>query len=107
MSVIIPGDIGEEEQFVLAQSVRPVDVLIAPHHGSGDLSAEFYRAAGARLGAVSVGENRYGHPTTESLRAFGPIPVRAPTGAGRSPSTQAADTAPQRTRPLSRVGGGR
>lgn len=75
LSVLIPGDIGEEEQFVLAQSLRSVDVLIAPHHGSGDLSAEFYRAAGARLGAVSVGENRYGHPTAESLRAFGPVPV--------------------------------
>ncbi|GAA0035958.1 ComEC/Rec2 family competence protein [Brevibacterium metallidurans] len=75
LSVLLPGDIGEEEQTVLAQSLQPVDVLIAPHHGSGDLSEDFYRGAGARLGAVSVGENRYGHPTEESLSAFGPVPV--------------------------------
>lgn len=75
LSVLLPGDIGEEEQTVLAASLQPVDVLIAPHHGSGDLSEDFYRGAGARLGAVSVGENRYGHPTEESLSAFGPVPV--------------------------------
>ena len=75
LSYLIPGDIGEEEQFVLAQSLQPVDVLIAPHHGSSDLSEDFYRAAGARLGTISVGENSYGHPTPRSVRAFGPVPV--------------------------------
>ncbi len=75
LSILLPGDIGEDEQHIVAQSLQPVDVLLAPHHGSSDLSEDFYSAAGARLGAVSVGENRYGHPSSRSLRAFGPVPV--------------------------------
>ena len=75
LTVLIPGDVGEEEQFVLAQNLTPTDVLLAPHHGSSDLSVDFYRAARAQLGIVSVGENRYGHPTDRSLQAFGPVRV--------------------------------
>lgn len=75
MSFLIPGDVGEEEQYVLAQSLEPVDVLIAPHHGSSDLSEDFFTAAAARLGVISVGENSYGHPTQDSLQAYGPVPV--------------------------------
>nr|WP_245162197.1 ComEC/Rec2 family competence protein [Brevibacterium marinum] len=75
LSYLIPGDIGEDEQYIVAQSLEPVDVLIAPHHGSSDLSEDFFTAAGARLGVVSVGENSYGHPTTRALQAFGPVPV--------------------------------
>ncbi len=75
LSILLPGDIGEDEQFLVAQGIEPVDVLVAPHHGSSDLSEDFYSAAAARLGAVSVGENRYGHPSPRSLRAFGPVPV--------------------------------
>lgn len=75
LSYLVPGDIGEDEQFLLAQSLEAVDVLIAPHHGSSDLSEDFFTAAGARLGVISVGENSYGHPTPQAQRAFGPVPV--------------------------------
>ncbi|WP_181273416.1 ComEC/Rec2 family competence protein [Brevibacterium oceani] len=75
LSTLLPGDVGEDEQYVLAQGLSPVDVLIAPHHGSSDLAPEFFTAAAPRLGVVSVGENSYGHPTQKSLRAFGPVPV--------------------------------
>src|SRR5699024_7426316 len=75
LSTLVPGDVGAEEQYVLAQAVRPVDVLIAPHHGSSDLAAELFSAAAADFGVVSVGENSYGHPSPKSLRAFGPVLV--------------------------------
>ncbi|MGO3679704.1 ComEC/Rec2 family competence protein [Brevibacterium aurantiacum] len=75
LSFLVPGDIGEDEQFILAQSLEPVDLLIAPHHGSSDLAEDFFTAAGARLGVFSVGENSYGHPTPRAQRAFGPVPV--------------------------------
>ena len=75
LSYLVPGDIGEDEQFIVAQSLEPVDVLIAPHHGSSDLSEDFFTAAGARLGVISVGENSYGHPTPRAQGAFGPVPV--------------------------------
>ncbi|GAA4393780.1 ComEC/Rec2 family competence protein [Brevibacterium pityocampae] len=76
LTVLVPGDIGEAEQRRLARTVPPVDVLLAPHHGSSDLSPEFYTAAAPRLGVVSVGEdNGYGHPSAGSLAAFGTAPV--------------------------------
>lgn len=76
LTVLVPGDIGEAEQRRLSRTLGPVDVLLAPHHGSSDLSPEFYAAAAPRLGVVSVGEdNGYGHPSAGSLAAFGTAPV--------------------------------
>ncbi|MGO2861429.1 MAG: ComEC/Rec2 family competence protein [Brevibacterium sp.] len=75
VSYLIPGDVGEEEQYIIAQSLEPVDVLIAPHHGSADLSEDFFAAAAARMGVISVGENSYGHPNPRAIAAFGPVPV--------------------------------
>src|SRR5699024_5122570 len=75
LSTLVPGDVGAEEQHVLAQGMRPIDGLIAPRHGSTDRAAEFFSAAAADLGVVSVGENNYGHPSPKSLRAVGPVPV--------------------------------
>lgn len=75
VSIVIPGDIGAKEQRALARDVERTDILLAPHHGSRDLDETFFRLASARVGAVSVGPNTYGHPTTQALRAFGPIPV--------------------------------
>jgi competence protein ComEC len=79
LRVLLPGDVGEPEQLRLARELAvrdPLDVLVAPHHGSGDLSPAFFRAARARAGVVSVGaDNTYGHPAPRALAAFGPIPV--------------------------------
>ncbi|MFB9776828.1 ComEC/Rec2 family competence protein [Brevibacterium otitidis] len=75
-SVLIPGDVGAEAQRQLAAATPPVDVLAAPHHGSGDIDEAFFHAARPRLGIVSVGaDNTYGHPTTRALAAFGASPV--------------------------------
>lgn len=75
LRTLLPGDVGAEEQYVLAQQVQPVDVLVAPHHGSSDFAPEFFAAAAPGLGVVSVGENSYGHPSEKSLRSFGSVPV--------------------------------
>ena len=79
LRILLPGDVGEPEQLRLVRELAaraPVDVLVAPHHGSSDLSVAFYRAARARAGAVSVGaDNTYGHPSSQALAAFGTIPV--------------------------------
>ncbi|MCI2264211.1 ComEC/Rec2 family competence protein [Sediminivirga luteola] len=71
-TLMAPGDITAAEQARLAAEVAPVDVLLAPHHGSGDLDEGFYRAADAGTGIVSAGEgNRYGHPTQRALDSLG------------------------------------
>lgn len=75
VSILIPGDVGKDEQRVLARDIEPADILLAPHHGSRDLDERFFRAVEPRVGAVSVGPNTYGHPTGHALRAFGPVPV--------------------------------
>ncbi len=76
LSVIVPGDIGAEEQRQLATMMKPADVLAAPHHGSADLDETYFDAADAGLGVISVGAaNPYGHPTTRALAAFGASPV--------------------------------
>ncbi len=55
--------------------VPPTPVLLAPHHGSASSTSEaLLRAAQPRLALVSVGSNRYGHPSPavlERLRAAG------------------------------------
>lgn len=76
LSVLLPGDIGEEPQSRLAREARPVDVMLAAHHGSADMDERLNAAAEARLGVFSAGaDNRYGHPTRRALDAFAPAPA--------------------------------
>ncbi|MGO1439641.1 MAG: ComEC/Rec2 family competence protein [Brevibacterium yomogidense] len=79
LSILLPGDVGEKQQLRMVQELTahaPVDVLVAPHHGSADTSPAFFRASAARVGVVSVGAgNTYGHPARKALEAFGPAPV--------------------------------
>lgn len=79
MRVLLPGDVGEAQQLRMVADLsrrEPVDVLVAPHHGSADTSPTFFRAAGARMGVVSVGaDNTYGHPTSRAMDAYGPVSV--------------------------------
>lgn len=37
------------------------------HHGSADQSEDFYHILSAEIGIISVGSNRYGHPTANLL----------------------------------------
>lgn len=79
LSILLPGDVGAEQQLRMVRRLAqhaPVDVLVAPHHGSADTSPAFFRAARPRVGVVSVGAgNSYGHPAQKALDAFGPVPV--------------------------------
>lgn len=70
-TALITGDIETEQQLSLVASgalPRQVDVLMTPHHGSASVHPSFFRAVGARVHAVSVGEdNPYGHPSARTL----------------------------------------
>lgn len=68
------GDLGEKGQRRLLASSRgliqgekPLLVKVA-HHGSADQSRELYEAINPSVGILSVGENRFGHPTDRALR---------------------------------------
>ena len=68
--VLLTGDIGEvTEKILLGDGVlEDVEVLKVGHHGSKYSSGEgFLNAIQPELALISVGKNRYGHPTQEAL----------------------------------------
>jgi competence protein ComEC len=63
-SVLLMGDAEEGTELALLESLRPVDVLKAGHHGSVSSSSPgFISLTHPRFSVISCGENnRYGHP---------------------------------------------
>ena len=74
--LLLAGDIGRQVEAallrVLAASGRRVDLLFAPHHGSGTSSSQaLVRVTRPRLVFVSAGYgNRFGHPHPQVLRRY-------------------------------------
>jgi competence protein ComEC len=70
MSVLVTGDIevaGQQEALKNREQLR-VDVLKVPHHGSASHDVEFFRATGAQIAVIGVGEgNVYGHPASSTM----------------------------------------
>jgi len=69
-TIYLTGDAGfPSERWLLAQGPLPAaDFLKVAHHGSRFSSGlEFLRATHARTALISVGKNRYGHPTAAAL----------------------------------------
>jgi competence protein ComEC len=69
-SVLFTGDVEEPAQQDMLReemALLPALVLKVPHHGGDTSIEEFFLAVGARVGVVSVGANRYGHPSSEVL----------------------------------------
>jgi competence protein ComEC len=63
---LLLGDVPATVEADLA--VPPTPVLLAPHHGSASSTSDaLLRAARPRLALVSVGTNRYGHPSPAVL----------------------------------------
>ena len=64
--LLVPGD---AEGEVLADLELPAcDVIELPHHGSrGGIDGELLEHLAPRLAVVSVGPNKFGHPTPEML----------------------------------------
>ncbi len=67
---LFTGDAGEEVESQLVSSGKDLscDVLKVGHHGSRTSStASFLNAVSAEYGVICVGNNSYGHPTSEVL----------------------------------------
>ena len=64
--VLVPGD--AEGEVLTHLDLPPCAVVELPHHGSrGGIDAALLEHLAPRLAVVSVGPNRYGHPTPEML----------------------------------------
>lgn len=64
-SMLLGGDIEAIAQTELP-AFRP-DVLLVPHHGSASTDALWLADTVGEMAVVSVGENRYGHPTPKIM----------------------------------------
>jgi competence protein ComEC len=83
VDVLVSGD--AEGEVLAALDLPPVDILELPHHGSrGGLDAELLERLRPRLAVVSVGPNRFGHPTPEmeALLAAHGVPLLRTDHAG-------------------------
>lgn len=69
--LLITGDMAGSTEKLLVQTypLPDLEVLVVSHHGSRYSSDEdFLRAVSPETAVISVGDNRYGHPTEETLR---------------------------------------
>jgi competence protein ComEC len=107
-SALLTGDIEQAQEWALVQQgLAPVDVLLAPHHGSKTSSSlPFLSALQPRLALVQAGyRNRFGHPAPEVVaryRAQGIALVESTRCGAATWRSQAPDTVecerPQRRR---------
>ena len=66
---LLAGDAGFPVESLLEGSVGPVDLLKVGHHGSRWASGDSWLAElQPEVGIVSVGLNRYGHPSPEAMQ---------------------------------------
>ena len=69
--LLITGDMAGSTERLLVQTypLPDLEVLVVSHHGSRYSSDEdFLRAVTPETAVISVGDNRYGHPTEAALR---------------------------------------
>lgn len=68
-SVLLTGDSQAVELKEAIPSLDSIDVLQVPHHGSKTgLDQEILDTINPKLAVISVGKNRYGHPSKEAIK---------------------------------------
>ncbi len=71
-TALFTGDIGFKTEARL--EAEPVNILKVAHHGSKYSSGvAFLRAVRPKIAVIQVGENRFGHPTKETLKRLGDV----------------------------------
>ena len=74
---LFAGDISEKVEKLLDLPTGGVEILKVAHHGSKfSTSEEFLRKIKPKLAIISVGKNRFGHPTPEVLERLNQAGIR-------------------------------
>jgi competence protein ComEC len=74
---LFTGDAGWPAESLLVRILRRVDLLKVGHHGSaGSTSAAFLSAVRPTAAVISVGRNRFGHPTPAVLHRLADYGIR-------------------------------
>ena len=69
-SVLITGDMDSVQEIALLHQfeIPPVDILVAGHHGAGTSTSDMLlKRTAPKIVVISVGRNRYGHPSEETI----------------------------------------
>ncbi|MFQ5561898.1 MAG: ComEC/Rec2 family competence protein [Nitrospinota bacterium] len=77
--VLLTGDADEEiqDEIMAASDVDSVEIFKVPHHGSKyGILDEFLEKSKPVFAVVSVGKNRWGHPSPEVIRRLGDRRIR-------------------------------
>lgn len=77
--MLVTGDVemSVERELVREHELEDTDLLIVPHHGSRySTSKELLEEASPETAVISVGYNRYGHPTEEVLERLEEYGIR-------------------------------
>ena len=84
-AALLTGDISQSVEFRIMHGMRPIHLLLAPHHGSRTSSSlSFLRRLRPRLVLVSAGfQNRFGHPHADRVAAWHSIGASVMTTAAR------------------------
>lgn len=71
-TVLLTGDISKKVELQIMSDIKDqVDILKVTHHGSKYSSDEiFIQKIKPQYSIISVGENKYGHPSQEALAAL-------------------------------------
>lgn len=78
-NMLVTGDVemSVERELVREHELEDTDLLIVPHHGSKySTSEELLEEASPETAIISVGYNRYGHPTDEVLERLDEYGIR-------------------------------
>ncbi|WP_294978151.1 ComEC/Rec2 family competence protein [uncultured Microbacterium sp.] len=77
--MLMLGDLSAEGQrrLMATASLRPAYAVVkVSHHGSADQEPRLYRRVRATVALISVGENTYGHPRSETLAMLASVGAR-------------------------------
>lgn len=77
--LLVTGDLDALSEYELLRlhTLPEMDLFVAGHHGSADSSGQaLLEAIRPKTVFISVGRNRYGHPTREALDRFAEIGAR-------------------------------
>lgn len=69
--VLLTGDAQSPQILsdMKARGIKQIDVLQVPHHGSATgLTAEIVQRLDPKIAVISVGKNRYGHPSQKTMK---------------------------------------
>lgn len=78
-TILLTGDAQNLQllEDITANNIKQINVLQVPHHGSATgLTSEIVQQLDPELAVISVGKNRYGHPSKKTLGILGDRDIR-------------------------------